>query len=191
MSTVLNNEWRGPQTNNHCITMPPGTCINAPGQVLQTVWRRMDYPTTYSLPPGTSSNGSEFAGLELTITKKDPNSYVYCQWWVFYETHHDVVFRVFRDGSLVGYNLNQGITAYSGISAAEYEHSFDNASTPSVLHLSYWDRVVTSSPIRYCLGGTGGTTSYNIMLNMPTNTGSTDGYERGVSWAMLEEISFF
>jgi len=191
MSTVLNNEWRGPQTNNHCITMPPGTCINAPGQVLQTVWRRFDYPTTYSLPSGTLSNGYIFASLDLTITKKDPNSYVYCQWWIFYETHHDVVFRVFRDGALVGFNTTQGTAAYSGIAAAEYEHSFDNDSTPSVIHLSYWDRLVTSAPIKYSIGGTGGTTSYNIMLNQPTNTGGTDSYERGVSWAMLEEISFF
>jgi hypothetical protein len=100
--------------------------------------------------------------------------------------------RVFRDGALVGFNTTQGTAAYSGIAAAEYEHSFDNDSTPSVLHLSYWDRVVTSSPIRYCLGGTGGAgASYNIMLNIPTNTGGTDSYERGVSWAMLEEISFF
>lgn len=191
MSTVQSNEFRGAQTNNHCITMPSGQCINAPGQVLQTVWRKFDYPFVYNLPAGSGANGTILGGLNLTITKKDPNSYCYIQWWLFYETHHDVVFRAFRDGSLVGYNTQSGITPFSGIGTAEYEHSFDNSSTPSVIHLCYWDRNVSAAAMTYQLAATGGTTTYNMMVNTATSNTNQDSYERGVSWAMIEEISYF
>ena len=197
MSTVQTNEIRAPGWNNHSVTMPSGTWIEAPGQVIQTVWRRFDYPTYYSLPAGSGANGTILNGLNVTITKKNPNSYCYIQWWLFYETHHDVVFRCFRDGSLLnngtyrGYNASVGIVPYSGITSAEYEHSFDNNSTPSVLHMAMIDRNVTAAAMTYQLAAIGGTTTYNIMVNQPTNQTGQDSYERGVSWAMIEEIAYF
>ena len=168
--------------------MPQGTYITSPGQVIQTVWRRFDFPTTYS-SISTSGNPTEIKELNVRIAKKFSNSYCYIQWWIFYECHHNIVFKAMRDNNVIGYNTEVGNTRYSGIGTAEYEHSFDNNSTPSVLHLAYWDQTNTAAEINYQLAAQssdGGV--YNVMFNVTTNTAATDNYERGVSWCMVQEI---
>ena len=188
MSTLAVNELRATPENNWTIAMPQGTYITSPGQVIQTVWRRFDFPTTYSSIP-TSGAPLVFSDLTLRISKKFSNSFCYVQWWLFYETHHNMTFKAMRDGTVIGFNNEVGNTRFSGIGTAEYEHSFDNASTPSVLHLAYYDQVNTAADIFYQLGATGsGGGVYNIMFNVTTNTAATDNYERGVSWAMVQEI---
>ena len=190
MSTLVVQELRGPADANHVVQMPYNSgMIGGTGQVLQTVWRRYDQPGAFSA--GFNSN-TIITPLNLTITKKNSNSWCYIQWWLFYETHHNMVFRSYRDGSVLGYNTESGTSTWSGIGTAEYEHSFDNNSTPSVMHLCYWDRYVVSTPITYQIGiiGGGGST-YTVYMNTPTNTVATDNYERGVSWAMIQEISNF
>jgi hypothetical protein len=188
MSTLAVNELRGTPENNWAIAMPQGTYITSPGQVIQTVWRRFDYPTTYYNLP-ISGNPTEIKELNVRVAKKFSNSYCYIQWWLFYETHHNVTFKCMRDNAVIGYNTEVGNTRYSGIGTAEYEHSFDYNSTPSVMHLAYWDQVNTSAEINYQLGAMGsGGGVYQIAFNVPINMAATDSYERGVSWCMVQEI---
>jgi hypothetical protein len=186
MSTLIVDELAGRKDNNHNISFPNNSTFYAPGHVIQTVWRKMDYHNTVT---AANDNVSRDIGLATTITLKRANSLVYIQFYLFYETHHNVVFNAKRGGSVIGYNTEVGNTRWSGIGVADYEHTFDFSSTPSYSHMCYVDTPGSVGPHTYELGvkGSGGS-NFDVRINRSWSSFS-DSYESGVSWCIIEEIA--
>lgn len=187
MSNIIVDQISGRRDGNHLIGVPNGNTFHVPGQVIQTVWRKMDYQAQYSANNDNVSR--DIDGLNLSITLKKANSLVYCKWWIFYESHHDITFQAKRGGTVIGYNTEVGNLKYSGIGVGDYGHSFDNASTPSYGHMMYVDAPGSVGPHTYSLGTRSSTTAnYTLSINRSTN-GPSDNNELGVSWCVLEEIA--
>lgn len=187
MSILVTDELSGRQDGNHLIGFPSNNCLYVPGHVIQTVWTKMDNHATYN--SYNDNNSRDISGLNTAITLKRSNSRVYCQWWVFYESHHDITFQAKRNGTVIGYNTEVGDVRYSGIGTAEYEHSHDQNSTPSYLHMTWVDTPGSVGPHTYSIGSRSSTaTSYDIRINRAWGN-FTDSYEGGVSWCVLQEIA--
>jgi hypothetical protein len=187
MSTLITDELQGRKDGNHVIALPNNTTLYAPGQVIQTAWRKMDFHATYN--SYADNNSRDIDGLNLTITLKRANSSVYLQWWLFYECHHDITFQAKRGGSVIGFNAEVGNVRWSGIGVGEYEHSHDQNSTPSYTHMCWVDTPGSVGPHTYSLGSRSSTgTNYDIRVNRAWGA-FQDNHEGGVSWAMIQEIA--
>lgn len=187
MSTLITDELAGRKDGNHLIAMPSNTTFYAPGHVIQTVWRKMDFHATYNSYNDNVSR--DISGLDLTITLKRSNSQVYLQWYLFYECHHDITFQAKRGGSVIGFNSEVGNVRWSGIGTAEYEHSHDQNSTPSYTHMCWVDTPGSVGPHTYTLGSRSSTGSqYDIRVNRAWGA-YQDDHEGGVSWAIAQEIA--
>lgn len=187
MSRLVTDEIVGRQDNNHLVTIPNGTTLYAPGQVIQTAWKKMDFHAAYSANNDNVSR--DISGLNLTLTLKKPNSQVFIQWWIFYETFYNVTFQAKRDGAVIGFNNDVGNVRWSGIGVGENEHSFDEASTPSYLNMCYLDTPGSVGPFTYSLGvRSSDATNRTLWVNRSTLTVG-DFYEGGVSWCMIQEIA--
>lgn len=194
MSNIVVDDLKGPQEGNHAIAIPRGNTLYKPGQVIQTVWRKMDFQASYASNYSTTS--TPISGLDLTITLKRPNSFIYVQWWLFYESHHDIMFQGLRNGTQISgvfasFNTQAGQQPWSGLASAEYEHSFDQSSTPSYEHMCWMDQPGSVGPHTYSLGSTcSNGNNYSIQINRTWSSTGSDSYEVGVSWAMIEEIAY-
>jgi hypothetical protein len=187
MSTLVADEFAGRQDGNHLIGFPSNNTLYVPGHVIQTVWTKMDNHATYN--SYNDNNSRDITGLNTTITLKRANSLVYCQWWVFYECHHDITFQAKRSGTVIGYNTEAGNVRWSGIGVSEYTHSHDLSSTPDYLHMSWVDQPGNVGPHVYSIGSRSSTgTNYDIRINRAWSS-FTDGNEGGVSWCILQEIA--
>jgi hypothetical protein len=187
MSTLITDELQGRKDGNHVIALPNNTTLYAPGQVIQTAWRKMDFHATYN--SFADNNSRDIDGLNLTITLKRSNSSVYLQWWLFYECHHDITFQAKRGGSVIGFNSEVGNVRWSGIGVGEFEHSHDQNSTPSYTHMCWVDTPGSVGPHTYSLGSRSSTgTNYDIRVNRAWGA-FQDNHEGGVSWAMIQEIA--
>lgn len=187
MSNVVVDELSGRRDGNHVIAVPSGQTLHVPGHVIQTVWRKMDYHATYNSYNDTVSR--DIDGLNLSITLKRANSLVYCKWWLFYECHHNITFQAKRGGTVIGYNSEVGNVRWSGIGVGDYEHSHDQASTPTYSHMCWVDTPGSVGPHTYSLGSrSAGGTNYDIRINRAWSNFTND-YEAGVSWCVLEEIA--
>ena len=187
MSTLIVDEIGGRKDGNHLVAVPNNITFFAPGQVIQTAWRKMDFHATYN--SYNDNNSRDISGLNLDITLKKSNSIVYLQWWLFYECHHDITFQAKRSGTVIGFNSEVGNVRWSGIGTAEYEHSHDQSSTPSYTHMCWVDSPGSVGPHTYSLGSRSSTgTNYDIRVNRAWS-GFSDNYEGGVSWAMAQEIA--
>jgi hypothetical protein len=187
MSTLITDELSGRKDGNHIIALPNNNTLYAPGHVIQTVWRKMDQHATYNSFADNVSR--DISGLDISITLKRANSQVYLQWYLFYESHYDLTFQAKRGGTVIGFNSEVGNVRWSGIGVGEYEHSFNQDSTPSYTNLCWFDSPGSVGPHTYTLGSRSSTgTNYDIRINRSWGSFS-DNYEAGVSWAIVQEIA--
>jgi len=182
------------QGPSNLVTLQPGTNlvasttggIYAPGMVLQTVWNNTSSRRTYTSP--TSTVGQAINELDINIKPTRSNSIIWLQYMVFYEMHHDNVFTILRDGSLVGYNTTAGNNNWSGVAVSPYDT--DESSTPRTQYISWYDTPGGTSNYRYSLAvrcSTG--TSYTFALNRTISSWGQDSYETGVSAVVAMEIA--
>ena len=187
MSTLVTDELQGPHEANHCIVMPNNTTLYAAGQTIQTVWRKFQTVQTYNSYNDNTSR--PISGLDVSITLKRANSKVILKWWIFYEAHHDITFQAIRGGTVIGFNSEVGNVRYSGMGAADYEHSHDQSSTPTYQHHMWIDSPGSVGPHTYQIGSRSSTGSnHDIRMNRSWN-GPSDDHEIGVSWCVVEEIA--
>lgn len=161
--------------------------IYAPGMVVQTVTNRADTRTTYSAPAGTT--GTEIAILTTSITPKFSNSKIVIWLSLFCEIHHDSVFRLTRNGTMIGQNTDAGTSArYAGWFVNGYDN--DYSSTPDTVTAIYVDSPNTTSTCTYkfLTSGSGGT-AYTLSVNRTLGSGGADNHEQGISHVVIQEIA--
>ena len=182
--------------------------IYQPGQIIQVRWSRAMQRLRYNIPnndggsrgdifaTGISEGGTIIRPLDVTITPKSLDSYIFVEFCVAYETNHNVVFNIVRDGMLVGAafgNVNDLSynSRWTGAGVSRYDNN--DSSTPGHICLPWVDRPVTTDPVTYgfAVRGSGGD-NHEFMLN--TTYGSylngQDDHEVGVSFGIAQEIAF-
>lgn len=183
MTVTLNN--LEPQSGNE-IVFNAAHQMQHQGKVVQTVTVTSHVRNTYSAP--NSGNGTQITPLNLTITPYRADSIIWLRWTVAYEMHHDTVFLVQKDGSLIGYNTDLGNNRWSGILTPQYDN--DYSSTPQVNTINWFDTAGSTAARTYqlCVRSSGGS-NYTFALNRTLGSTGTDGHEIGVSHGIAREIS--
>lgn len=187
MSTLITDYIQGRQDNNYVVKMPDGHYINSPGQCVQTVYRIYDGKWTGTA--GNSGNGVELggSGLRLTMSPKYSNSVILLRWILHYELHHDCVFTVTRNNSIIGYNTQIGNRRSSGVAAPVYDR--DYASTPSNIHIMWYDSPNTTSSRDWRIHARSANGSNRtISINRPLNNNGSNDNETGMSIAIAQEF---
>lgn len=137
--------------------------------------------------------GTIITPLDVTITPKSPDSWIFVEFNVFYEMQTDNVFSILRDGQLVGAQWNTGTVQgrNTGAGSASYDNNQD--STPSYINLPWIDRPGTTDPVTYSFAVKGsGATAYEFALNatLTNYLNGADFYEQGVSFSIAQEIAY-
>jgi hypothetical protein len=102
--------------------------------------------------------------------------------------HHDTVFLVQQDGSLIGYNTYRGNVRHSGILTPLYDN--DYASTPQNSTINWFVRAGSTASRYYDLAVRSSSSSnFTLALNRNNNGTGGDSNEVGVSFGFAREIS--
>ena len=179
-------------TNTGTIIIPAGNrlrgvdagSIYAPGMIIQTIYSRTDAKSTYSAPVGSNTSVTE---LQITITPKFANSVIMLTYNVTYEMHWDTIFRLSRNGTVIGTNTTDS-GRWSGWAIPGYDT--DTASTPTTKHFIYRDSPATTGALTYnFLVSSSGPTAYTFFLNRSVNSAGSDNHEVGISQVLAQEIA--
>lgn len=191
MSTLSVGNLQGLPTNSNVITIPAGHVLYAPGMIAQVKYVRSDARSTYTA--AGSGNGTALTELNLTITPKFANSLLLMQWMINGEGHHDIVFLIHKDGSLVttsgytGYNSVAGNVQYSGVASSAYDP--DNNSTPSNFFIQYAIAATSTTSATYAPAiRASDTTAYTYALNRSIGSAGQGYYENMISTGTIWEI---
>ena len=173
------------------ITVPKGHTIIQSGVPIQTIYKRSDIMKLYTAL--TSGNGVSISELGLSITPKKKDSLILLTWMINCELHHDAVFLVHQDGTLItipgyeGYNNVAGNIRWSGIVSSHYD--YDQASTPETIFIQYAVPAMTTTPRTYtpAIRASAGT-AYTFALNRCLNSSGSYYIENTISTGMAMEI---
>ena len=175
----------GPSTGN-TISLASGHNLHQEGKVIQTVYVRSDTRGAYTA--NNVGDGTAITPLRLTITPQRADSWIWLRWTVFYEMHHDTVFLVHQNGSLIGYNTYSGNVRHSGILTPLYDNDYN--STPQNSTINWFVRAGSTTSRFYDLAVRSSSRGvYTFTLNRCNGSTGTDGYEVGVSFGFAREIS--
>jgi hypothetical protein len=182
--------------------------IYQPGQIIQVRWSRAMQRLRYNVPnndggsrgdvfaTGISEGGTIIRPLDVTITPKSLDSYIFIEFCVAYECGNNAVFNIVRDGMLVGAafgNVNDVVynSRWTGAGISRYDNN--DSSTPSHICLPWVDRPGTTDPVTYGFAVRSSDGS-NLEFMLNTTYGSylngQDDHEVGVSFGIAQEIAF-
>jgi hypothetical protein len=163
-----------------------------PGSVVQVNTVRSDSRTTLS--SSNSGNGNTISQLNLSITPQFSNSLLIMQWMINCELHHDNVFLIHKNGSLItasgeqGYNAETGNSRWSGFASSTYDQNEN--STPENIWLQYFcvsgskDLATFAPAVR-----SSSATNYTLALNRTLGSAGVDAFENMVSTGIIWEIA--
>jgi len=178
-------------TTANAVVLTAGTNLRYPGQVVQMFTIRTDVRTAYSSLP--SGNGTTLSALNLTITPKFSSSLIVMEWMINCEVHHDNVFLVHQDGSLIttsgyeGYNSGAGNQRWSGYLSGFYDAN--ESSTMTNYYMLYSIPATNLSQRTYAPAIRSSTgTQYTLTLNKTISNQGEDVYENAVSTGLIMEI---
>lgn len=182
--------------------------IYQPGQIIQVKWSRAMQRLRYNIPnndggsrgdifaTGIVDGGTIIRPLDVTITPKSPDSFIFIEFCVAYEAGNNMVFNIVRDGMLVGAaygNVNDQVynSKWTGAGVSRYDNN--DSSTPSHICLPWVDRPGTTSPVTYGFAARSSDSSnLEFMLNTTYSSyqNGSDDLEVGVSFGIAQEIAF-
>jgi hypothetical protein len=146
-----------------------------------------------SFAEGSNQGGTIIRPLDITITPRSRRSFINVEFNLFYETHHNVVFVVLRDGNLIGSQWGSGYNQgkWSGAAVARYDNNDD--STPSYLNLPWIDCPGTTHPVTYSIAvKSSDSAARSLTLNSTLSNYQfgADAYEQGCSFSIAQEIAY-
>jgi len=202
MSRLNFNTLQGP---GNVVRVQHPNAVYAPGHAIQVKWNLSMERFYYSIPnndggmradsfaEGSNQGGTIIRPLDISVTPKSPDSWIFVEFNVFYETDHNVVFSILRDGQLVGAQWGSGLNQgkWTGAGVSRYDNN--NSSTPSYINLPWIDRPGTTDPVTYSFAAkSSGGSSYDFILNA-TYSGyqfGGDDLEQGCSFSLAQEIAW-
>jgi len=157
--------------------------LYAPGVPVQFVSAQVHDKVAYS-----AAVTIHISPLDISITPHFSNSKIYLMWRIENELQHDMVFRIYRDSTLIGYNTVSGNVEWSGVTAASYDQNVD--STPEQSIVTWIDSPNTTSTVTYKVYATSSNSNArNLYLNRTSGSSGKSGHETGVSQKTAMEIA--
>jgi hypothetical protein len=184
-------------TSGNIVTIPSGHIIKGtdsgsivqPGAIIQTVYLRSDVKATYTAPAPVVGIGSETEIDELTlaITPKYNTSKILLSYMLTYETIEDTVFRLSRNGSIIGRNSTD-LNYWAGTAVPPND---GNGSTPTTQTFFYLDSPASTSSLTYrvLFGSSRLGVTRDFYLNRSINNAGSSQYEVGISQVLIQEIA--
>jgi hypothetical protein len=159
----------------------------SPGMPVQCISENVHDIVTYA----ANTTGRFITPLDIVITPKFSNSKIHLQWTTNGEVHQDNVFRIYRDGNLIGYNTNiDSNNRWNGVASGTYDRN--ESTTPCNITITWVDTPQTTNTITYQIYVQSSSTgSYPYYLNRTyagSDTGQ-DAYERMVSCKSVMEVA--
>lgn len=192
MSELSVGQLKGLEVNSNTITIPTGHKLYYPGSVVQVKTVRTESRNTYA--SNNSGNGTTVTDLNLTITPRFSNSLLIMQWMINGEFHHDNVFLVHKNGSLIttagetGYNSAVGNSRWSGFMPSSYDP--DQNSTSYNSFMQYFCNAGSTAEATFAPAvRSGGTGNFTFYLNRTQGSAGQDDYEVSVSTGVIWEIA--
>lgn len=193
------------QSPTNVIRVQKPNAIYAPGHMIDVAYTVAHQRAYYNIPnndggmrgdiyaEGVVMGGTIIRPLDVTITPKSVDSYIFVEFNVFYECANNIVFSVLRDGMLVGAQWGSGYDQgkWTGAGTARYDNN--NDSTPDYINLPWIDRPGTTDPVTYSfvVKSSGGSNHEFILNGTYSNYQfGSDNYEQGVSFAIAQEIAY-
>lgn len=167
------------------VAVDSNTQMELQGATIQTVYVRTD--DFSSVSSVGSGDGNEIPGLTLTIAPKRADSWIWLRWTIHYEVHHDTVFTVKQNGSLIGFNRDRGNVRFSGILTPQYDNNY--GSTPQSSTINWFTRADNTDSRTYdlCIRSSSNAT-HTFRLNRAISSFNSDSYEQGISYGFAREI---
>lgn len=184
-------------TSGNIVTVPSGHIIKGtdsgsivqPGAIIQTVYLRSDVKATYTAPAPVVGIGSETEIDELTlaITPKYNNSKILLSYMLTYETNEDTVFRLSRNGSIIGRNSTD-LNYWAGTAVPPND---GNSSTPTTQTFFYLDSPASTSSLTYrvLFGSSQLSEVRTLYLNRSGSNAGASQFEVGISQVLIQEIA--
>jgi len=167
------------------------------GHTLQTIVQQEDGATSFT-QSGTndmimlaSNAGDSTSHLSLSITPKSVNSKILLTACVFHEVNntgnHSTLWSFYRDSTKLAAPSAGSRRSGIGQTAMGY-YSPDAASTADVVNYHYYDSPNTTSAITYAVSFENTIDNTILYLNRTVVDGDSNGYERGISILIAQEI---
>lgn len=164
--------------------------VHHKGKVIQN--RTVGTSDRVSYSASNSGIGTPIALLDLTFSPRRADSTIWLRWVVFCEVHHDTVYTVHQDSTLIGYNDFASSTGarWSGVYTPWYDAADNNSSTPQVHTINWFQPAGSTSERTYKLAiRSANSTNRVYWLNRTYGSAGTNSYEIGYSWGIVREIS--
>ena len=158
--------------------------LNVTGTVLQV--KNLTYTDTFS----QSITSGAVNNLQLSITPTSSTSKILIQAHVFFEasvSDHDAIWYLQRDSTSLSAPAAGSRKVGIAMAGIGY-HGDDNASTPSTVHIDYYDEPATTSEVTYKVA-VQASSARTFYINRTVTDTDTNGYERGISSITLMEIA--
>lgn len=173
-------------TDNRILGTDVGSVLAPGGQIVQTVYKRVDDKLALGFAAAGSA-GSFITQLDTSITPKYSNSKIFIQACLTFEVQNDTVFRLYRDATPIGLNVNDS-NYWSGTWITNYDP--DLSSTPNTHTFLYMDSPGVNVPLTYRImiqsAGIGANTFY---LNRAVGSAGQQNYEVAISQIIIQEIA--
>jgi hypothetical protein len=181
MSTLVVNKVEARNTR---------TLLNTSGNIIQVVYARTDARNTYA--SAATGDGTTITDLNISITPRNANNRLICQWMINCEVHWDNVLLIHRDGALittVGEEGRNNISNNRWVGYAPFRYDNNNSSTPDNIFVMYSQIAGSTTSRTYApaIRASGGT-AYTFFLNRVVNSTGTDFQENMVSTAVIYEV---
>jgi hypothetical protein len=202
MSSLAVNTVQSP---NNIVRVERPNALYAPGHIIQVQHSTVMTRAYYTIPnndggmradvfaEGVNMGGTIIRPLDITITPKSQNSYIFVEFNMFYEAPTDIVFTVLRDGMLIGAQFGSLYNLGRWVGAAPSRYDNNNDSTPSYLNLPWIDNPGVVRPVTYSIAAkSSGGSNHSLTLNCTLSNyqNGSDAYEQGVSFAIAQEIAY-
>ncbi len=129
--------------------------------------------------------------LDISIAPQFSNSKIYLTWRIEYEAHRDMVFRIYRNSTLIGYNTVTGDEQWSGVTTSVQDNNL--YTTPEQSMITWIDSPNTTSTVTYKVyiqkSDTNNQNYQSFYLNRTLGHSGANEYENGVSQKTAMEIS--
>lgn len=158
--------------------------VGGGGKVLQVKNTLTSSRATYT---ATNNNvGSNISPINTSITPSATSSKVWITITLTFEMHHDTVFELYRNSTVIGRNT-ASTAIYSGTFLPSYD--VDNGSTARTNTYTFLDSPNTTSAITYKLYcHSASTNNRTFYLNRPVNSAGSNNHEIATSSMTLMEI---
>lgn len=191
--------------SSNAIRVEQPNCIYAPGHIVQVKWNLSMERFYYAVPnndggmrgdtfaQGINQGGTIIRPLDITITPKSKNSFIFVEFNLFYEVQTDVVFSILRDGNLIGAQMKSESDQGRWIGAASARYDNNDSTTPQYLNVPWFDKSGTTEPTTYSIAvKSSNSTARSLILNSTISNyrNGQDAYEVGCSFSIAQEIAY-